>query len=325
LTYSTDRLPALAGIAEKAQGSRTDRYCAGLWEDSLLDDLCWCAAGRAIGQTGRPQTSAPSWSWASAGCAMLYNYANYDSVNIDTLCDILSVKCTPQNPSNPKGNVSSGEIRLRGHITKATYRYEVDTGEHTVSTNSIFNSITIIPDYNLAASGNDQVNDGEELFVLTLIRPKHSLKHSLTALVLRCVDQVLHIYQRVGFLDGTVRDSNLVLLFPKWELVPGGGGGSPRDFYWLDFITYWNERIQHDLGIVDFIELDSYQILAKLTPEQALMAERHSHCENIRKREGDFLSGDKEGEWFLNPENAEKKSRGESYRRWYLGKIVTIV
>ncbi len=69
LTFESDRLPALSGLASKFSGHFPDneRYLAGLWEGDLLRDLLWKSTGRQ--QTGDPTRvripGAPSWSWAS--------------------------------------------------------------------------------------------------------------------------------------------------------------------------------------------------------------------------------------------------------------------
>jgi hypothetical protein len=41
LTYSSDRLPALSGLAKQFLGLRKGPYLAGLWRDSFLSDLMW--------------------------------------------------------------------------------------------------------------------------------------------------------------------------------------------------------------------------------------------------------------------------------------------
>ncbi|KAL8396112.1 hypothetical protein RB595_003534 [Gaeumannomyces hyphopodioides] len=72
LTKATDRLPAIGGAARDmrrlARGS--SRYVAGMWEDSLADDLLW----RAMKPRARPERKgdAPSWSWACVQGFVLY-------------------------------------------------------------------------------------------------------------------------------------------------------------------------------------------------------------------------------------------------------------
>ncbi|KAK0627527.1 heterokaryon incompatibility protein-domain-containing protein [Immersiella caudata] len=74
LTVETDRLPALAGLAE-AVGERTrerTQYLAGLWRHSLEIDLLWRT--EESGKSHRlPEGSAPSWSWASVTGPVYYH------------------------------------------------------------------------------------------------------------------------------------------------------------------------------------------------------------------------------------------------------------
>jgi hypothetical protein len=68
LTYVSDRLPALAGLADVISTFSQDTYLWGLWQKSLWQDLLWYIATplNSKRQDGR---YAPSWSWASVtGC-----------------------------------------------------------------------------------------------------------------------------------------------------------------------------------------------------------------------------------------------------------------
>ncbi|OCK85060.1 HET-domain-containing protein, partial [Lepidopterella palustris CBS 459.81] len=71
LTFQTDKLPAISAIAKQIQSLRPhDRYLAGLWSSTLVQDLLW--APRTIELT-RPKTyCAPTWSWASFTGEVLY-------------------------------------------------------------------------------------------------------------------------------------------------------------------------------------------------------------------------------------------------------------
>jgi hypothetical protein len=65
ITFDTDRLPAIAGLARNRGLLEThnDFYACGLWKSKLPALLCWwCTKTRA----NRRQTHyyAPSWSWA---------------------------------------------------------------------------------------------------------------------------------------------------------------------------------------------------------------------------------------------------------------------
>jgi hypothetical protein len=68
LTFTSDRLVALAGIA-KHLGS----YLAGTWETHLLSQLSWSCFRADV---RRPETyRVQSWSWASVeGCSITFHF-----------------------------------------------------------------------------------------------------------------------------------------------------------------------------------------------------------------------------------------------------------
>ncbi|PMD43657.1 HET-domain-containing protein, partial [Hyaloscypha variabilis F] len=70
LTYPGDKLPALAGLAEKVHEETKNTYIAGLWLETLAWDLLWTTAA-VVYQYQKPKYSngpldlEPSWSWAA--------------------------------------------------------------------------------------------------------------------------------------------------------------------------------------------------------------------------------------------------------------------
>ncbi|KAH6680770.1 hypothetical protein B0J14DRAFT_273063 [Halenospora varia] len=69
LTIESDKLPALAGLAELYRQATGDQYLAGLWRSSLIVDLLW-KRQRVLSchgvLTSMPmEYRAPSWSWAA--------------------------------------------------------------------------------------------------------------------------------------------------------------------------------------------------------------------------------------------------------------------
>lgn len=66
LTYDSDKLPALSGLARETAELRKgvdDEYLAGLWRSSVLFDLYWEICSETLRMP--EQYLAPSWSWAS--------------------------------------------------------------------------------------------------------------------------------------------------------------------------------------------------------------------------------------------------------------------
>lgn len=69
LTNHTDKLPAVAGIAQQVQLRTNDTYLAGLWKSDLQRGLqWWCSPPATMIKPSVPR--APSWSWAALDLAI---------------------------------------------------------------------------------------------------------------------------------------------------------------------------------------------------------------------------------------------------------------
>ncbi|KAK4236581.1 heterokaryon incompatibility protein 6 [Achaetomium macrosporum] len=84
LTVSSDRLPAIGGIARELSMLTGMEYLAGLWKENMLQDLMWYA--RTEEWRMRPALAeglppAPTWSWAA--------------VEAPILCDAVTADATP--------------------------------------------------------------------------------------------------------------------------------------------------------------------------------------------------------------------------------------
>jgi len=69
LSVSTDKLPALSGIAREFSKRLQDTYCSGIWSSDIHNGLSWVIKKRRVGQIqrqgGNTTSRAPSWSSAS--------------------------------------------------------------------------------------------------------------------------------------------------------------------------------------------------------------------------------------------------------------------
>ncbi len=73
ITKQTDRLPALAGLAQAVARETGSEYLAGLWRSGLLEGLVWCRSREAgPGLAATTEYVAPSWSWASVSGAVQF-------------------------------------------------------------------------------------------------------------------------------------------------------------------------------------------------------------------------------------------------------------
>ena len=73
LSFETDKLVAISGIAKQMKSTLQDDYIAGLWKRCFIHQLAWKVDRSLTARTidserysRRPKTyTAPSWSWAS--------------------------------------------------------------------------------------------------------------------------------------------------------------------------------------------------------------------------------------------------------------------
>ncbi|KAI1298003.1 heterokaryon incompatibility protein-domain-containing protein [Xylaria venustula] len=114
-TYESDRLVALAGLAEQGVQSRKGgKYLAGLWESNLAHQLCW----QITNTHRRPETRlVPSWSWLSVfGTVRYTNRMDFMSTSSTIDFKIVEVSCLSTEGAAPTTSTSPvvGFIRLKG-------------------------------------------------------------------------------------------------------------------------------------------------------------------------------------------------------------------
>jgi hypothetical protein len=78
LTDERDKLPALSGLASVYYQVTKKDYLAGLWRQSLIEDLLWKREPASFGKSGKQgvpsKYRAPSWSWASLDFNIAFLY-----------------------------------------------------------------------------------------------------------------------------------------------------------------------------------------------------------------------------------------------------------
>lgn len=120
LTFASDKLPALAGIASKLSSISGSRYLAGLWRDNLIRDLCWERhLWEIVPWTPTDEWRAPSFSWVSVQGNVLYNDEGISGGHGTYLTDVLESSCAPLSAANPFGAVVGGFVRLHGPLREA--------------------------------------------------------------------------------------------------------------------------------------------------------------------------------------------------------------
>ncbi|KAF2453856.1 heterokaryon incompatibility protein-domain-containing protein [Lineolata rhizophorae] len=119
LSVSSDKLPALAGIARRYHQLTGDRYVAGLWERELVVDLLWYRPNPQ-GTGLPPEYRAPTWSWASRDGRINFLFENglqgFDSSEF--VASVLESSVTLL-ATDEFGPVTDGKIVVQGPLALA--------------------------------------------------------------------------------------------------------------------------------------------------------------------------------------------------------------
>ena len=123
LTYSSDRLPALAGIARRQHEITGDQYLAGMWRDGLIPQLGWYLEEPQRKKT-RPKWRGPTWAWTAIdGQVTFWSFWKNDIMveKSKNHIRVIDVWTTPSGPDR-FGAVTGGELMVgcsglvRGHL-----------------------------------------------------------------------------------------------------------------------------------------------------------------------------------------------------------------
>ncbi|KAH6865560.1 heterokaryon incompatibility protein-domain-containing protein [Alternaria rosae] len=134
LTNATDKLPAISGLAAALCQQTGDRYLAGLWENSIFDDLLWANAslyssrGNRVAPSRLPGYRAPSWSWASVHGNIDFHRSSKDPASY---CAKFLWCHVTHSGIDKLGAVSGGWIKLRGPLVRVL-RYGLERGSNLI-------------------------------------------------------------------------------------------------------------------------------------------------------------------------------------------------
>ncbi|KAL9127217.1 MAG: hypothetical protein Q9217_003855 [Psora testacea] len=119
LSFSEDKLPAVAGIASQLNKTWCDKYLAGLWQTDILRQLAWQnrqhlrstkTKSPLVVRPRPPVYRAPSWSWASIDDKIFFFGGCKE---FDANAEFLGGTFTPVSPAAPMGQVKISQISLR--------------------------------------------------------------------------------------------------------------------------------------------------------------------------------------------------------------------
>lgn len=225
LTKSTDRLPALGGLARQTAAARQTTYYAGLWKDTLNDDLLWATyrEPRTVAAAPRPSPrKAPTWSWASAAGYVDYNdtiiFSSFDAGSEHVQEPHQHFAAIEQCAALPSGvdefgAIEEGLLTIRGLIVPGLIEY--GTMEHAVGRLApgppqIYEAYLfclpsgkwpIRPDYLFEIEGPDLVPPSTEIFCFRMSHLHVGPWQKLMSLVLRRVPGRPDCFERIGMLE----------------------------------------------------------------------------------------------------------------------------
>lgn len=160
LTYSSDKLIALSGVAEAVMnilGVSRDSYIAGLWRLDLSTDLLWRMMGTGI----RSETyRAPSWSWASVDGGVYFHFSDVrEKARENKVITLEEAQVT--TPHDPLGPVQNGHITIRGPLLIM----KLLNPDVSSSGNFYFDELNIGNTVYKSGSGFEEVLDHEPLYL----------------------------------------------------------------------------------------------------------------------------------------------------------------
>jgi hypothetical protein len=168
LTYATDKLVAISGIARQVQLQNHDQYVAGMWRANLELQLCWFPFSPESRSETRPYI-APTWSWASSNgpICQYSSFPSYKSRPTTSWVTIFDIKL--QNSGHDVfGALVAGSLHL---VCDVLLSVSVTLGVGTGSDGKI-----------LVAGDKEETNS--EVWFDTLEYERASKVHELTALPL---------------------------------------------------------------------------------------------------------------------------------------------
>ncbi|KAJ0297450.1 hypothetical protein COL516b_010677 [Colletotrichum fioriniae] len=197
---TSDRLPAIGGLAKHMAVRRKSTYLAGIWEDSINDDLIWII--RTTLKTPRPSPrTAPTWSWASVDSSVDVwdavfvwdpdlDYEEDSRGLFEHYSTVLDCQVAPSGVDN-YGGIAYGLLRISGLTMEGVLERDtvIRHGKETVVHYVVVSTgrFHIHADYVLDSPGPDQVLPGADLLCLRMsfIQDGPSDNFKLISLVLR--------------------------------------------------------------------------------------------------------------------------------------------
>jgi hypothetical protein len=221
LTYATDCLPAVSGVARAMGDCKLGRYFAGMWENTLPVSLLWyCSPSKTKGHK-RTAYVAPTWSWASSNevgeisLASPYEYHTiFNDNDVRFTPSVLSIACDFET-EDVYGTVKSGLKTLKCFYFQGTLSIKRGWGLELRRATATEALLIADDHYYHEDKGEESwkvegLSDGESLTGALIVKKKGLKSHDeLHRLVLKNSGLGNGTFKRIGVFSGSLGSRNV--------------------------------------------------------------------------------------------------------------------
>ena len=214
LTFESDKLPAISGIAKSFQAKTGCTYIAGIWKEDLIAGIAWCLSQPSDEIISR---TLPSWSWARVkGEVHFWSNKRGQVALLDGSCELDCVAYKPAGELCPYGDVVDTKLQVRGRLIQVRYRPPEPPDNNFLS--SIF-ALDSRPIGRISFDSLDFNPDSPAYFFCLLL---HGGDHYAAALALQLEeDHNEALYKRIGYvLVDSFKGATIDGRTPFWQSEP---------------------------------------------------------------------------------------------------------
>jgi hypothetical protein len=115
LTFASDKLPAIAGLAAVFHQQAQDTYLAGIWRCDFVRGLFWSVEHNDYNKVTEHADRAPTWSWARWDGYIYFHLKYSEPLLTPYLATLLRYDIQPYNMV-PFGRVHKGRVIIRAWV-----------------------------------------------------------------------------------------------------------------------------------------------------------------------------------------------------------------
>jgi hypothetical protein len=206
LTVPSDKLPAIAAVAQELAPSICSEYLGGLWSGVVGYELLW----KVEEPLPRPATwRAPTWSWASVDSIVEYLPISTEDAQ-DPVVELVANEIQPLDEFAPFGQLKHASITIKARVKQASWTTD-GTALRDHSTEAYTSKLPM----NLVMDAQEV--PGDDVLCVEILPWKPGFRPEVTGLILTPTNTA-DKFRRVGYFE--------LSMFPEPEYDCGHG---PQD------------------------------------------------------------------------------------------------